>query len=158
TSIGPTAAASLFTASVLRTSRVSSFTFPALSSPASFERSTSVATISAPSRANASAVARPMPWPAAVMNTRLPSSRPIASHLLGIFGALGACLPFDRGMADAVGRGKPRLDPADRRVGVGAAGEPGVQRRHQLPSIEAPQMHVVDVGDPFGIGGEVRGD
>ena len=49
--------------------------------PSSFAGSTSVAITSAPSRANASAVARPMPCPAAVRNARLPSSRPIPSPL-----------------------------------------------------------------------------
>ena len=50
-------------------------------SPSSFAASTSVAITSAPSRANASAVARPIPCPAAVRNARLPSNRPITSPL-----------------------------------------------------------------------------
>jgi hypothetical protein len=38
----------------------------------------SVASTLAPSRANASAVERPMPWPAAVTSARFPSRRPMA--------------------------------------------------------------------------------
>ena len=62
-------------------SSASSRATPASSSPSSFATSTSVAITSAPSRANASAVARPIPCPAAVRNARLPSSRPIAFPL-----------------------------------------------------------------------------
>ena len=56
---------------------------------------------SAPSRANASAVARPIPCPAAVRNARLPSNRPIPSPFADL---------FRRSMCDFVRAGRPGLD------------------------------------------------
>src|SRR5665213_1408481 len=67
-----TFSASALTASVLVTSRAKVF---ALSRPASFAASRSVAITVAPSAMKASAIARPMPCPAAVKNTSLPCKR-----------------------------------------------------------------------------------
>ena len=79
-------------------------------------RSTSVAITSAPSRANASAVARPMPCPAAVRNARLPSSRPI--HVSSSIVSSGHAAPVSTSTVAwrmPCASRKPRLDGGDAR-------------------------------------------
>src|SRR3954463_8278039 len=61
--------------------RASSFATVAFFSPFSFFTSTSVAITFAPSATNASAIARPIPCPAAVTNAILPFSLPANLHL-----------------------------------------------------------------------------
>src|SRR6185437_5084352 len=72
-STGPVSRARALTASVERTSRARVLAPPR---SASLPRSRSVAQTVAPSSMKASAMARPMPCPAAVMTADLPSSRP----------------------------------------------------------------------------------
>src|ERR1044071_1330527 len=70
---------SAFTSAVERASSLASVAFL---SPFSFFRSTSVAITVAPSATNASAIARPIPCPAAVTSATLPFSLPDKTRLL----------------------------------------------------------------------------
>jgi hypothetical protein len=81
-SISPASAAAARIAAKSRASRtrveIDGISFASDASPAA---SMSVATTLAPSRANASALARPMPAAAAVTNARFPCSRPLIARL-----------------------------------------------------------------------------
>src|SRR5437899_1503376 len=90
TSTAPTACAVALMASASRTSSLR--TSMPRASAASFSSrvsSMSVAITRAPSRANASAVARPMPWPAAVRKAVLPSSLDV---MAGVFRVNERCV------------------------------------------------------------------
>src|SRR4029453_11659363 len=70
-------AVSLASASISAVERTSSLSDRKLRKSASLPASTSVAMTCAPWAMNASAMARPMPWPAAVMRASLPCSRAV---------------------------------------------------------------------------------
>src|SRR4051812_31527068 len=92
----------------------------------------------APSARNCSAMARPMPCPAAVTTAILSFSRPATCFpcrfSVDVLDAVGAFSEFrlDSRMRDAELRGEPGLDGAHGDVGIGAVGQAGMQRRHGL--------------------------
>src|SRR5579859_6273017 len=94
--------------------------------PASFSSARSVATTLAPSATKASAMARPMPWPAAVINATLPCRRLVIRSSWSLFVQGGEAEFLPALAVEIVGRQPPLEVCLARRPFAVEHGEPGV--------------------------------